>query len=114
MQVVLLQSLTINYSNHPDTNSSGSIGNGDLGMFWDYRDPGETSGQACSVTVANNLMNNIGAYVDAAVGFQTLISCAGRLSDVELPAVGSSVDLSTALANVDISGQDFTISAASM
>jgi hypothetical protein len=105
--------LSIQYTNHPDTGESGDIGNGDSGMLFDTYDPNDEETGACSAGVVNSLMDNLGSYADTATGIQALLSCAARLSDDhDLPDAGGSVDIASALTELEMT--DYSITTASI
>lgn len=105
---------SVSYTNHPDTNQNGNFGNGDLGMFWDTAEPEESTGEACSARVANNLMKNLSSYGNTAIGMQAMVACVLRLSGEGSPAVGETIDGTSAMDAVDTSNRDFSIETASI
>lgn len=98
------------YTNHPNTGESGEFGNGDLGMFFEYSEPDETSGEACSTRIAGTLMSNVASYANAAQGFQLYTTCLAKLAGRQLPELGASLDLATDIAAVDTSANGFELS----
>jgi hypothetical protein len=104
----------VEFTYHPDTNESGSIGNGDFGMFWKYAEVEETSGEACSSRVVNNLMNNVASYSDTAIGMHAMVACAGRLKKMKLPEKGKSTSAMESLSDLSTEGKGFTITSASI
>lgn len=102
----------VTYTQHPDGVADGSIGSGDLGIFWEYSDPSASDGPACSSAVANTLMDNIASYADTALGLHAWVTCVARLKAMALPAAGESLSLSESLEDVDLSDTDVTVSSA--
>ncbi|SMF06010.1 hypothetical protein [Pseudobacteriovorax antillogorgiicola] len=91
------------------------IGNGDAGIWWDYSDVTASSGEACSSSVGDNLMTNVGNYSQSAIGFVALVTCSARIAGTELPTTeGESVDVVGTLAGLDTSDKNFSITAASI
>lgn len=105
------------YTNHPNITGDFEIGGGDLGMYFDYAEPSsDNSGfvqsegnTACGARVVDNLVRNVGAYADAALGFQGFVACVARLSGKKLPEVGESLDLSQEIAAQGSNGKSFTM-----
>ncbi|MBI4237613.1 MAG: hypothetical protein HY696_04235 [Deltaproteobacteria bacterium] len=93
--------------NAPD---DGNLPVGDLGLWGET----ETStGEACAAAQMNYLIDKVAVRIDNIVNIFGAMACAGKKAGVELPAVGASVDLSSAIAaNLSVTG--LTISAASI
>lgn len=87
----------IDYQNHPDGagGESGQLPPGDLGI-WNAAENGE----ACAAVKVNQLVDAVGAQVDSAVSIFASIACSLNVNEVELPAVGESLDLVDEFASI--------------
>lgn len=101
----------INYSGHPDAasanppqNATGGLPPSDVGIW------NETEGtQACAAAMMNALVDKVASKVDNMIKIFGAMACAGKKAGLEPPAVGATVDLSSAMSsNVTVTGLAIT------
>lgn len=99
---------TVNYQGHPNASGgeqpSGQMPIGDTGIW------NETEGtQACAAAKMNELVEKVASKIDNMISIFGAMACAGKKASVALPAVGASVDLSSALStHVKTTGLSFS------
>ncbi len=100
---------------HPDGGGSWMSGAGDLGLWWDYAEPDEESGLACSASVINNAMTSVAAYSDSALGMHAMAACAGRIDGWGRPAdIGGSLNLLSSISGINTTTKAFTVTKATV
>lgn len=83
------------YLSHPDSiaegiiNTDGNLPGGDLGI-WDETEGGT---EACAAAQLNMKVNNIAGLVDSIIFTMASLKCVAEANSLELPAAGSSLDL---------------------
>ncbi len=97
-----------------DDADNQNIGRAELGMYWEYSQPGGTSGQSCSSAKVNSLFEVSSRNMDYALGLHAMVVCAANLSGSSMPAVGESVSVTSALSSVDLASLGITVTAASV
>ena len=96
---------SVNYLGHPDGSpNSGQMPSGDLAIW------NATQGtQACAAAKMTELVEKVASIVDNMVSVFGAVACAGKKASIALPAIGSSVDLASALSTyVSVTGLTFS------
>lgn len=121
---------TLRYCNHDDANSTDAAcaipegansfgenapddGNAPVGDVGLWSETESSTGEACAAAQMNYLIDKVAVRIDNIVNIFGAMACAGKKAEVELPAVGETVDLSAAIAE-HLSVTGLTISAASV
>lgn len=103
---------TIDYTSHPDAsggaNPNGQLPVGDTG-FWNTLEGSE----ACAAAQMNYLVRRVATRVDNGINLFAALICAADKAGTALPAVGETVDLSTA-ATTHLSVTNLALSSATI
>jgi hypothetical protein len=103
---------TINFTNHPGGTNPTSLPGGDLGI-WSATET--ASGEACAAAQLNQQMRGVASQVDSGLFAMAGLICIADVSGQSLPAVGSSLDLTSSLSGlVTINGTAITLTAATL
>jgi len=101
-------------TNMSDSTEDTSVGRSELGMYWEYSEPGATSGESCAASKVNSLFEVASRNMDFALGLHAMLVCAARITEAELPAVGTSSTITDVLDDIDLASMGITISAATI
>lgn len=103
---------SVDFSNHPTrVPAGGSFGGGDLGI-WNENNLNSAS-EACAAAQMNNVVNFVAERTDTFINVMGAIACAGKKANVSLPAVGTSLDLTSSISSY-VTIPNFTFSAATL
>ena len=95
-----------------DSTADVNLGRAELGMYWEYSEPGGSSGQSCASAKVNSLFEVSSRNMDYALGLHAMVVCAASLSGSAMPAVGESVSVD--LSGIDLASKGIEITSASV